>query len=344
VDKKRKAMLDVLQGHLPERTPIWLMRQAGRYLPEYRNLRAKAKDFLNMCLTPEWAAEVTLQPLRRFDLDAAIIFADILLVPMALGNGLEFREGEGPVLEKITGEPDLQRLKFDDAKVQPVYETLRRVKKELSPATTLIGFCGAPWTVACYMIDGTSKTGFADARRWVKDQPETLQRLVSILVDASEVYLGQQIKAGAEVLQIFDSWGGLLQGPDFRCWVIEPTKELVRRIKAKYPHIPIIGFPREAREDYLPYVRETGIDGLSIDQAVDLDWAKMQLQPHATLQGNLDPALLVQGGEAMKQGLKKILTAMGPKHIINLGHGVVPQTPPEHVVDLVAFVRQFNWQ
>ncbi len=342
MDKSRKPIIDVLNGHIPDQTPVWLMRQAGRYLPEYRDLRAKSKNFLNLCLTPDLATEITLQPIRRFGLDAAILFADILLVPMAMGVNLQFLEGEGPVLEQQENAASIDYLSYDDQKVSAVFETVRRVAGSLSDKTALIGFCGAPWTVACYMIDGNSQNDFERAKKWAKEQPELLQKLINRLIDASERYLSAQIEAGAEVLQIFDSWAGLLSGADFTRFVVEPTKELVTRLKKNYPHVPIIGFPREAKDGYAPYVRQTGVDAMSIDQSVDLDWAKKELQAIKPLQGNLDPALLVKGGVEMKAGLEKILTTMGPRHIINLGHGVVPQTPVEHVAELVQFVREFK--
>jgi uroporphyrinogen decarboxylase len=317
------------------------MRQAGRYLPEYREIRVKAKNFLNMCLTPDWATEITLQPIRRFGFDAAILFADILLVPYALGQHLEFREGEGPVLEKLSGDGNISGFHYQQEKVAAVFETVRRVKAELPDGTALIGFCGSPWTVACYMIDGSSANDFSRALQWAREKPEDLQRVINLLIDASEKYLAAQIKAGAEVLQLFDSWAGLLKGDDFVRWVIQPTKELVARLKKKYPHIPIIGFPREAGEGYVPYVRQTGVDALSIDTQVDPAWAKRELQSVKPLQGNLDPELLVRGGADMKAALKNIMDSFGPVHIINLGHGVVPQTPPEHVAELVEFVRSY---
>lgn len=340
--ENRKAVLDVLQGKVPERRPVWLMRQAGRYLPEYRAIRTEAESFLKMCLTPDLATEITLQPIRRFDMDAAILFADILLVPMALGQGLEFREGEGPVLDKIETAQDLDQLIYDAERVAPVFETVRRVKQALPDRTTLIGFCGAPWTVASYMIDGNSKQDFALARSWVEHAPEKLDRLMAILVEASESYLSAQIDAGAECLQIFDSWAGLLTGGDFNRFVIEPTRALVTRMKAKYPQVPIIGFPREASSaGYSAYVRQTGIDGMSIDFNVDVNLAKQDWQSVKPLQGNLDPALLVEGGAPMRHALAHIMQTFGPKHIMNLGHGVVPQTPPEHVAEMVKFIREY---
>lgn len=337
-----KPILDVLQGRTPVSRPIWLMRQAGRYLPEYRELRAKAENFLNLCLTPDFSTEITLQPIRRFDFDAAILFADILLVPLAMGQRLEFREGEGPYLDPITSQQDIDRLHYNDVIVAAVFETLRRVKPQLPDHTALIGFCGSPWTVACYMIDGNSRHDFKIAKSWTHQHPDLLKNLIHKLVLASEDYLSAQIDAGAEVIQLFDSWAGLIKGDDFERWVVEPTIELVTRLKRKYPHIPIIGFPREAGQDYHHYVRATGVDAISIDQSVDLDFAKHDLQTVKPLQGNLDPDLLVRGGDAMKQELNKIMDKMGMRHIINLGHGVVPQTPPEHVAELVRHVRERN--
>jgi uroporphyrinogen decarboxylase len=342
VNRIRKPILDVLRGDVPERTPVWLMRQAGRYLPEYRDLRAKSKDFLNMCLTPEKAIEITLQPIRRFDMDAAILFADILLVPMALGLSLEFREGEGPALQRVTDQASLNLLSYNASTVSPVFAAVQGVKAAMPVHTTLIGFCGSPWTVACYMIDGKSHANFAIAKSWADQQPDLLQNLISILIDSSEQYLAAQIEAGAEVIQLFDSWAGLLSGDAFARYVIEPTRELVSRLKRRYPHIPIIGFPREVGPTgYAAYIRQTGVDAMSLDPSVDLLFAKRELQPIKPLQGNLDPSLLVEGGPAMKSGLEAILTTLGPKHIMNLGHGVVPQTPPENVAELVRIIRNF---
>lgn len=341
--KKRKAILDVLTGKEPERIPIWLMRQAGRYLPEYRKLRKRAGNFLDLCLTPKLAAEITLQPIKRFDFDAAILFADILLIPRALGQRLEFREKEGPLLEKLEDDKkSFKKLVFDQNKLATVYETLETVKDKLPSQTTLIGFCGGAWTVAAYMIDGTSKDNFHRAKSWATGAPESLDRLIEILLDVSENYLCHQIKAGAEALQIFESWAGLLEGAAFDRWIIEPTRTLVSRVKRKYPHIPIIGFPRNAATRYHDYAGKTGVDAVSIDQHVKLDYAQTQLQPLKLLQGNLDPLLLVEGGENMRRAAKTILDAFGTRHIFNLGHGVLPQTRVEHVCDLVEFVRGFK--
>jgi uroporphyrinogen decarboxylase len=338
MDNFDKPLLDVLRNKEPLRPPVWLMRQAGRYLPEYREIRAKSKNFLTLCLTPELAAEVTLQPIRRFDLDAAIIFADILLIPYALGAKLDFIEGEGPRLEPLQ-ETGIDKLFYEDDKISAVYDSLRRVKSALPDAVSLIGFCGAPWTVACYMIDGHSRDGFQTALSWAQSKPDQLDRLMDKLIEASTLYLGHQIEAGAEALQIFDSWAGLLQNELFERWIIRPTQKLVRQVKARHPHIPIIGFPREARDGYLHYAQQAGIDALSIDQHVDVSYAKSTLRPLKPLQGNLAPEILVAGGEAMKNALNTLLKTFGTKHIYNLGHGIVPQTPPEHVAALVEQIR-----
>jgi uroporphyrinogen decarboxylase len=337
--KIEKPILNVLAGLEADHVPLWLMRQAGRYLPEYRTLRHQAKNFLDLCLTPELATEITLQPIRRFPLDAAILFADILLIPYALGQKLEFREGEGPVLEPLRDKKSIDKLHFDTKKYAPILETIDMVKKKLPAETALIGFCGAPFTVAAYMIDGTGKTGFHQARLWARDMPELLDRLIALLIEASEKYLSDQIDAGAEIIQLFESWAGLLSGAKFDRWVIEPTKELVSRLKRTYPHIPIIGFPRQAGDKYLDYASQTNVDALSIDQKVSLKFARETLQPKKLLQGNLDPLLLVKGGQEMKAGIEAILTSLGPQHLFNLGHGVMPETPPEHVAELAALVR-----
>jgi len=340
--KKEKPILDILNGKKPERCPLWLMRQAGRYLPEYKKIRAQAGNFLDLCLTPELAAEITLQPVRRFGFDAAILFADILLVPYALGQGLKFREGEGPVLEPVENDKMLEQLNFKSAVLAPVYETIHTVKKQLPEPVSLIGFCGGLWTVAAYMIDGTSRQDFAAAQNWAVEQPERLERLINTLLDASEHYLCNQIEAGAEILQIFESWAGLLKGSSFERWIIKPTQELIARIKNKHPHIPIIGFPRGAGAHYPAYARETGIDTLGIDQQVSLDYARTQLKPLKLLQGNLDPLLLIKGGEEMRLAAVDILENLGPNHIFNLGHGILPETPLEHVSELTDIVHNFK--
>lgn len=320
--------------------PIWLMRQAGRYLPEYREVRKRAGSFLNLCLNPELAAEVTLQPIRRFGFDAAIIFADILLVPLALGRDLTFQEGEGPQMTPLALADDFTFLNYNPATVQPLGESLRLVRKNLPEDKALIGFCGAPWTVACYMIDGKGKTGFPEARRWATDHPAELDALINRLVTASAEYLVMQCQAGAHALQIFDSWAGHLSGAAFDRFCIQPTKRLIALVRKQYPAMPIIGFPRGATAaDSLRYATETGISGISIGQEMALSEAKA-LQKHCAVQGNLDPALLVQGGTAMREAVTAILHELGRgPHIFNLGHGITPDVPPSHVAELVKLVR-----
>ncbi|MER2519857.1 MAG: uroporphyrinogen decarboxylase [Bdellovibrionales bacterium] len=335
-----KLFLSTLNGQPGKRKPVWLMRQAGRYLPEYRALRSQAKNFLDLCLTPQLASAITLQPIERYHFDAAIMFADILLIPYALGQDLTFHEGEGPRLPGLESAAALAKLSYAPERLAPVGETLQRVRERLPDDVALIGFCGAPWTVACYMIDGSSHTGFSHTLRWANSLKYDLNKLIQIIVEASESYLCKQIEAGAEALQIFDSWAGLLEGEMFAQAVIEPTKELVRRVKARHPHIPIIGFPRQASlTDYAAYARETGVDAVSLDQSVPLVYARDKLQTMKPVQGNLSPDLLVRGGAPMREALDVLYKTLGPEHIINLGHGVLPATPPEHVAELVDWVR-----
>ena len=318
------------------------MRQAGRYLPEYQKVRAQAKDFLSLCYTPELAAEVTLQPIRRFGFDAAIIFADILLVPHALGQTLWFEEGHGPRLTPLEGPKSLSALSLDRVvpHLQPVYDAVARVHGELSAETALIGFAGAPWTVATYMCEGAGSTDQAAARGWAYRDPEGFGQLIALLVEATIMHLKAQAAAGAGVLQIFDTWAGALDEPGFQQWCVAPTKEIVAGIKVEYPHVPVIGFPRGAGARLPLYVRETGVDGVGLDSTVPLDFARRQLQPHACVQGNLDPLRLVAGGAAMHNQVRAILESWGERpFIFNLGHGILPHTPIEHVEALVKLVR-----
>ena len=335
-----KALLRQLAGQSTSVLPVWLMRQAGRYLPEYRQVRSAAKDFIDLCLSPKLAVEVTLQPITRYDFDASIVFADILLIPYALGQNLKFAEGEGPVLQPVQDERQLAMLKFDLNRLMPVCETLQLMKQQLPTHTARIGFAGSPWTVACYMIEGRGKQGFKQALKASEHQPEFMQKLFEILHEATFSYLDQQILAGAEVIQLFESWAGLLQAEKFKCWVIEPTAKLVKALKQKHPHVPIIGFPRAATPaDYKAFALLTGVDAVTIDQALSLDFAALELKPIKLLQGNLDPDLLVQGGDAMRDALENIIRKLGPRHIVNLGHGILQQTPPEHVATLVEIIR-----
>jgi uroporphyrinogen decarboxylase len=321
------------------------MRQAGRYLPEYRKLRKTAGSFLDLCYTPELAEEVTMQPIRRFGFDAAILFSDILVVPHALGQRLEFREGEGPVLEPIDSVSELSRLKRDGAieRLAPIFETLMRVRDGLADDVALIGFCGAPWTVATYMVAGKGTPDQRDAKRWAYRDPAGFAELIALLVDISVEYLSRQADAGAQVLQIFDSWAGNLADDDFARWSIEPIAEIVKRVKSDHPAVPIIGFPRGAGPLYQDFILGTGVDAVSCDTSLPLPWIARKLQTAVTVQGNLDPVLLMAGGEAMERRIEAILQSLGTgPFVFNLGHGILPETPLEHVARLVELVR--NWQ
>ena len=340
-----KRMLRALAGETLQSPPVWLMRQAGRYLPEYRALRAQAKGFLDLCYTPDFAVEVTLQPIRRFGFDAAILFSDILVVPHALGQKVWFEEGHGPRLEALQQPDDLAGLSKErlHSTLAPVYETVSRLSRELPAETTLIGFAGAPWTVASYMLEGGSSKDFAAGKRWAYAVPEALQSLIDLLVEATGDYLIAQIDAGAEAVQIFDSWAGVWPERQLRRWCLEPTKALVGRIRAERPGVPVIVFPRGAGVLYQAYAAECGADALGLDTTVPLGWAREVLQPKACLQGNLDPQLLVAGGRALRQGVADILEQLaGGPFVFNLGHGIVPETPPEHVAEMLAEIRAWR--
>jgi len=337
-----KRLLQVLGGEAQSPPPIWLMRQAGRYLAEYRAVREEAGGFLNLCYTPRLAAKVTLQPIRRYGFDAAILFSDILVVPDALGQRVAFREGEGPSLEPITSERELSRLDPGQTgeTFSKVFETVSRVREALPQGTALIGFCGAPWTVATYMVAGEGSSDQAAARLWAYRDRAGFSKLIDILVDTSIEYLDGQVRAGADVLQIFDSWASNLPEDEFEAWVVAPTTRIVKQIKARHPGIPIIGFPRGAGENATRYVETTGVDGIGCDTAEPLSAMRALGQSGVSVQGNLDPLLLVAGGEAMERRVSEILADMrGLPFIFNLGHGIVPQTPPENVARLIALVR-----
>ena len=338
-------MLEVFKGEPLSPPPFWLMRQAGRYLPEYREIRSQGKGFLDLCFSPDRAVEVTLQPIKRYGMDAAILFSDILVVPYALGQGVDFKEGEGPVLEDfsdVSGLGEFNPKKFHEC-LEAVYETVSRARQELDDKTALIGFCGAPWTVATYMIEGGSSRDFASVKSFALAHSGEFQNLLSLLMEASVRYLGKQIECGAEVLQIFDSWAGVLDEKQFRQWVVEPTKEIIRRLHETYPHVPVIGFPRHAGPLYVEYIKETGVDAVSLDQTIPVSWAAKEIQTLCVAQGNLDPHLLLAGGGVMKESLDNILSTLGKApFIFNLGHGVFPMTPPEHVAELAAFIRSWS--
>ena len=326
-----------------DRPPVWLMRQAGRYLPEYREVRARAGSFLDLCYNPELASEVTLQPIRRFGFDAAILFSDILVVPHALGQAVSFVEGEGPRLEPVRSAADLARLDQLQVptKLSPVYETVARTRAALPPEVALIGFCGAPWTVATYMVGGRGSPDQADARLWAYRDPDSFGELIDIVTSSSIEYLAGQVAAGADALQIFDSWAGGLPDAEFERWVIAPTQRIVRELKARHPDVPIIGFPRAVGEKTARYVRATGVDGVGCDTGLSLEaMATLARDEDVVVQGNLDPLLLVAGGPALDARVDQILGALrGLPFIFNLGHGIVPQTPPDHVARLVERIR-----
>ena len=298
-----KPLRDVLDGKRQTVPPVWMMRQAGRYLPEYRALREKAGSFLKLCFTPEWAAEVTLQPVQRFGFDAAILFSDILVIPHALGRELTFVEGEGPRLNPLADAAAVARLPShaDAGKLAPIYETVRRVKAQLAPQTTLIGFCGAPWTVATYMVAGQGTADQAPARLFAYREPEAFARLIEILVESSVDYLAAQLEAGADAVQIFDTWAGVLPPDQFDRWCLTPTQEIVSRLRTKKPGARVIGFPRGAGMMALPYAEMTGVSAIGLDWMVDLAFAKEMLQPRLPVQGNLDPLVLRAGGAALDQ-------------------------------------------
>ena len=342
VTSRDNSLLKALARQPNSPPPIWLMRQAGRYLPEYREVRSKVASFLDLCRTPQLAAEVTLQPLRRFDLDAAIVFSDILIVPYALGQRVEFVEGEGPKLEPVRDARSvagLSRLGATEV-LAPVYETIERVTSALPKSLPLIGFCGAPWTVATYMVEGGGSKEQAAARLFAYRERATFQRLIDLLVETSADYLVNQVKAGARALQIFDSWAGSLPEDEFERWCIVPTKRLVELVKAKLPEIPIIGFPRGVGVLAERYARETDIDAIGCDTSMPVGWMR-RLQEHLPVQGNLDPLLLVAGGEALDIRVGAILETLGQQpFIFNLGHGILPETPIEHVTRLVNLVKK----
>ncbi len=336
-------LLAPFAGKTSASPPIWLMRQAGRHLPEYHAVRARAGSFLDLCYAPELAAEVTLQPVRRYGVDAAIVFSDILVVPHALGQRLEFVEGVGPRLDPIRSAKDLARLNpaATRHRFERVFETVANVRQRLPNDVALIGFCGAPWTVATYMVSGGKSADQAEAVAWAATDPAGFGQLMDCLVETSVAYLAGQVEAGADVLQIFDTWAGRLAGDELDRWVCRPTGAIVARMKQLYPDTPIIGFPMGTGRNLSRYVDETGVDGVSCDTATPLGVMAQELAGRVVVQGNLDPNLLASGGLRMKRQAQKILKALEDRpFIFNLGHGVVPQTPPEHVARLVKLVRE----
>ena len=338
-----KAILDVLNHHPRSPPPIWLMRQAGRYLPEYRALREKAGDFLTLCFTPDLAAEATLQPVRRFGFDAAILFSDILVVPHALGQAVRFAAGEGPQLDPIADRQALTqlRLELDHGVLAPVYETIRRVKASLAPDVALLGFCGAPWTVASYMIAGHGTPDQQPARMFAYGDPEAFAGLIDKLVDASAAYLVRQLQAGVDAVQIFDTWAGVLPAEEFARWCIGPAQRIVAKVRSHVPDAKVIGFPRGAGAGLLRYVEDVPVDAVGLDWMADPAFVRDQIQWRVPVQGNLDPLALLAGGSALDRGVDNILAAFSERpFIFNLGHGILPQTPIAHVEQMIARVRR----
>jgi len=336
-----KPLLAVLRGERRDPPPMWMMRQAGRYLPEYRALRQAKGSFLDLVYDPDAAAEITLQPLNRFpQLDAAILFSDILIVPFAIGQNLTFIAGEGPHLTPPLAGASLDDLTPYPARIEPIYETVRKVRRQLAPEKTLVGFAGAPWTVATYMVAGqgsrdqseTRRLAYADAGRF----GDILGRIEAVTLD----YLSGQVDVGAEALQLFDSWAGSLSPAQFERWVIAPTARLVDALKRRHPEVPVIGFPKGAGGKLGAYARETGVDAIGLDETVDPVWAARELPEAMPLQGNLDPLALITGGTELGTAVQRILDAFaGRPHIFNLGHGILPDTPIAHVEQLIALVK-----
>ena len=335
-----KPLLAVLAGKRQERPPMWLMRQAGRYLPEYRALREEKGSFLDLVYDSDAAAEVTLQPLERFDFDGAILFSDILIVPFAIGQNLTFITRDGPRLTPPLASADLDKLTPFSGRLEPIYETVRKVKSRLADDVALIGFAGSPWTVATYMIAGEGSRDQSESRRLAYSDPKRLGAIVERIEQVTLDYLAGQIEAGAEAVQLFDSWAGSLAPVQFEQWVIAPTARLVSALKARFPQIRIIGFPKGAGGKLAAYAAETEVDAIGIDETVDPQWADRELPKELPVQGNLDPLALLAGGELMRVAVERILDAFRERpHIFNLGHGILKDTPVDHVTDLVKLVK-----
>ena len=338
-----KPLLSVLGGNCAKIPPVWLMRQAGRYLAEYRALRARVPDFLTFCYTPDMAIEATLQPVKKYRFDAAILFSDILVIPDAMGQSVRFEEGVGPVLERLRDVADIERLQ--PARVHhhlaPVMRAVEGIAGGLDDRTTLIGFAGAPWTVALYMVEGRGGTEGETLRRWSYEDPLAIELLMDRLVEATSAYLIAQVRHGAEVLQLFDSWAGLVPDGFFERWIIAPTAQIIAEVRRVYPDIPIIGFPRNTGLKMEAYLHGTRVNGIGLDAGVPLEWARTCLQPHVAVQGNLDNQLLVVGGQVMDAAVDRICRILSDRpFIFNLGHGILPQTPAEHVARLVERIRK----
>lgn len=344
--EKEKIVLSALSGREQTKVPFWLMRQAGRYLPEYREIRAKAGDFLRMVYDPELAAEVTLQPLRRFGMDAAIIFSDILVIPQAMGCELRFAEGEGPILSPVRGKLDIEKLSYEPKTLEPVYEALsvtcEKMRGEGFTTQTLIGFSGGPWTLACYMIQGRSVPGFPAVAALMEADPHGFDVLIEKLTAAVIAHLTSQIEAGAEVVQIFESWAGLIPVDLFEKVAINPVRKITSALKNSYPCVPVIGFPRGCGKNYENYAKGSSVDAVGLDETVTRGHGK-RIQSLKPVQGNLDPGALLEGGDRLKVETTGILEAFAGKgFVFNLGHGVIKETPPAHVMDLARMIQEFK--
>jgi uroporphyrinogen decarboxylase len=338
--KSDRVLLNVLRGERCERPPVWLMRQAGRYLPEYRALRAEKGGFLELVNDSEVAAEVTLQPIRRFAFDGAILFSDILVIPHALGQRLEFLAGEGPKLSPRLLDAKLDELVRAPERLEPVYGTVRRVASALPPQVTFLGFAGSPWTVATYMVAGEGSREQAEARRFAYRDSQAFGAVIAVIEQATIDYLSKPIEAGVHAVQLFDSWAGSLSPAQYEQWVIAPTARLVAALKARHPDTPVIGFPKGSGGKLPAYARETGVDAIGLDETVDPGWANAALPEGLPVQGNLDPLALIAGGDSLIRATQRILDAFaGRPHIFNLGHGILPDTPIAHVEQLLATVR-----
>ena len=342
--KTDKPILRALAGEALPTPPIWMMRQAGRYLPEYRATRAQAGDFLKLCYNPDLAAEVTLQPIRRFSFDAAILFADILLLPQALGADLWFETGEGPRLSTITSMAGVQALRSKDAihdTLAPIYETVRILARELPKQTTLIGFAGAPWTVATYMIAGRGTPDQAPAHALKATDRAAFSALIDVITEATIDYLSMQVQAGAEVVKLFDSWAGSLKGRDFHDFAVQPTARIISALKARHPGLPVIAFPREAGAGYIGFAQATGADCVAVDNSVTPEWAAEHVQSTGCVQGNLAPHHMVTGGPELIRETRRVVKAFQNRpHIFNLGHGITPDANPENVTLMIETVRE----
>ena len=341
--RQGKPFLQVMDGEACYPPPVWLMRQAGRYLPEYQAIRAKAPSFLDFCYTPSLAAEATLQPIRRFGFDAAILFSDILVIPDALGQKVSFEPNEGPKLDPISTWEDFARLNedIDYTRLSPVFETIERVKQDLPEQTTLIGFCGAPWTLASYMIAGKSTPDQAPARLFAYRHRDLFQRLIDRLVAVSVDYLSKQIEAGVEAVQIFDTWAGVLPFAEFERWCLAPIKAIVAGVRLRHAGVRVIGFPKGIGLHLADFAQRTRVNALGLDSTVDPRWAAQAFDRGLVLQGNLDPLALLAGGSALEAGVRQILSALrGRPHIFNLSHGILPQTPLHHVELMLDLIRQ----